>query len=90
MRRTLKFESEKVTPATSGVMLWALDSLATAVFFSVVRSVFFLFHLGLWVFYRKSGVFLLWSKNVCCITVFSIQEYSSFTGAINVQSQLVA
>jgi len=63
-------ESEKVTPATSGVMLWALDSLATAVFFSVVRSVFFLFHLGLWVFYRKSGVFFTLVKK--CMLYYCI------------------
>ena len=59
------------------LLLWS--SVATAVFFT--RSGFFLFSLGLWVFSWKSVFFLLWSnfRNVCCITVFSFQEYSSFT-----------
>ena len=49
--------------------------------FFFTRSGVFLFYLWFWVFYRKSEFFLLWSnfRNVCCITVFSIQGYSSFT-----------
>jgi len=59
-----------------------LSSVATAVFFT--RSGVFLFHLGFWGFYWKSGFFSLWSnfRNACYITVFSIHEYSSFTGAM--------
>jgi len=42
---------------------------------SVATAVFFI---------TRSGVFSLWSifRNECCITVFSIQEYSSFTGVM--------
>jgi len=53
-------------------------SVDTAVFF-FTRSGVFLFHLGFWGFYWKSGFFWLWSnfRNLCCITVFFIQqEYS--------------
>jgi len=37
-----------------------------------------------WGFCTRSGVFWLWSnfRNVCCITEFSIQEYSSFPGVM--------
>jgi len=58
-------------------------------FFSLDLGFFcFIWSSGFCGFYWKSGFFWLWSnfKNVCCITVFSIQECSSFTGAINVQS----
>ena len=59
--------------------LGVTGSVATAVFFA--RSGVILFYLGFLSFSWKSGVFWLWSnfKNVCCFTVFSIQEYSSFT-----------
>jgi len=63
---------------------------------AVLPLLFFSLDLEFFCFIWGSGVFienlffLLWSnfRNVCCITVFSIQEYSSFTGAIIiVQSQ---
>ena len=57
-------------------------SVATPLFFT--RSVFFSILSGVLGFHWKYGVFGLWTNfaNVCCITVFSIQEYSSFTGVM--------
>ena len=58
----------------------------SAVFFG--RSVFFCL---IWVsgVFIENLFFLLWSnfRNVFCINVFSVEEYSGFTGATNVQSQ---
>jgi len=65
------------------VLLQCLLVLPLLFFFA--RSGVFLFYLG---FLWKMCFFLLWLnfRNICCITVFSIQEYNSLTG-INVQSQ---
>jgi len=65
----------------------AASSVATASFF-VTRSGVVLFYLGLWSICWKLAVFDSSHifVNVCRITVFSIQEYSSFTGVICAES----
>jgi len=76
MLRPEKFNVETIDP--SGITqcchccFFSLDLL----FFSVLSGV-----LG---FSLKICFFLLWSnfRNVCWITVFSIEEYNSFTGVI--------
>ena len=52
------------------------NSVATARVFSL--------DLGVFCFIWGSGFFLFWSNfiDVCCIAVFSIQAYSSFTGVL--------
>jgi len=57
-----------------------MKSVATADFFPLDLGFFcFIWDSG---FFIENLFFLLGSnfRNVCCITVFSIQKYSSFTG----------
>jgi len=58
------------------------NRVAAAVFFT--RSGFFSFIWGSGAIIENLVFFWLWSnfRNICCITVFSIPEYSSFTGAM--------
>jgi len=62
--------------------------IATSVITARVFSLDPGFFCFIWGFYWKSGFFWLRSNfiDVCCITVFSIQEYSSFTGVICAES----
>jgi len=56
------------------------------------RSGVFLFYLGFWVFFENLGFFDSGQifVNVCRITVFSIQEHSSFTGVICAESAVAS
>jgi len=65
-------------------------SVATAVFFSLDLG--FSVLSGVLGFLLKTGAFRLWSnfRNVCRITVFSIQEYSNFIGIICAESSVAS